>query len=170
MFKNKYISGRTTLVVLAALVVAIAVASISLIASAVGAPSLAISQIPLQVAVPVHPQVLIAIGNSESMDGNLSGAIMVGSGSLGVGLSNLTNSSSPVSYTVPAGFTPPIVPAIGGFAPYSALVGADWVDNGDSRLNVAKAGVSAILSAYMQNTDFALATYSTSGLASLGRK
>ena len=164
-FKNKYISGRTTLVALAALVVAVAAGFISLVASAVGAPSLAISQVPLQVVVPIHPQVLIAIGNSESMDGNLSGAIMVGSGSLGVGLSNLTNSSSPVSYTVPAGFTPPVLPAIGGFSPYSALVGTDWVDNGDSRLNVAKAGVSAILSSYMQNTDFALATYSTTGLS-----
>lgn len=164
-FKNKYVRGRATLALLAALVLTIAVGSISLIALAVGAPSLAISQVPLQVAVPVHPQVLIAIGNSESMDGNLSGAIMVGAGSLGVGFNNLTSSSSPVSYTVPAGFTPPIVPATGGLAPYSALVGADWVDNGDSRLNVAKAGVSAILSSYMQNTDFALATYSTTGLA-----
>jgi type IV pilus assembly protein PilY1 len=28
-----------------------------------------------------HPQVLIAIGNSQSMDGNIQGAIMTGSGS-----------------------------------------------------------------------------------------
>ena len=44
--------------------------------------SVQISQVPLTVAVPAHPQVVLAIGNSESMDGNLSGAIMTGSGSL----------------------------------------------------------------------------------------
>ncbi len=164
-FRNRHLQGRATLLVMAALVSAITIGAISLMASAAGAPSLAISQVPLQVAVPVHPQVLLAIGNSESMDGNLSGAIMVGSASLGAGLSNLNTSSSPINYTVPAGFTPPVTPAVGGIAPYSALVGGNYVDNGDSRLNVAKAGVSAILSSYMQNTDFALATYSTSNLS-----
>ncbi len=164
-FRNKTISGRATALVLSTLVVAILVCSVSFLASALGAPSLAISQVPLQVAVPVHPQVLLAIGNAESMDGNLSGAIMVGSGSLGAGLMALNGSSSPLSYTVPAGFTPPVTPAAGGLAPYSAFVGSNWVDNSDSRLNVAKAGISAILSSYMQNTDFALATYSTSGLS-----
>ena len=155
-----------TLPVLLAVAALLLVGSVSFTASAVGAPSLAISQIPLQVVTPVHPQVLLAIGNSESMDGNLSGAIMVGSGSLGATLTGLTASSSPATYAVPAGFTPPITPANGsGNAPYTTLVGTDWVDNGDSRLNVAKAGVSAILSNYMQNTDFALADYSTSGLA-----
>ena len=52
-FKNKTISGRATVVVLSTLVVAILVASVSLLASALDAPSLAISQVPLQVAVPV---------------------------------------------------------------------------------------------------------------------
>jgi type IV pilus assembly protein PilY1 len=42
-----------------------------------------ISQVPLTVAQQAHPQVVIAIGNSESMDGNLSGAIMTGAGSCG---------------------------------------------------------------------------------------
>jgi len=46
-----------------------------------------ISQVPLTIAVPAHPQVVLAIGNSESMDGNLSGAIMTGSGSLNPALS-----------------------------------------------------------------------------------
>ena len=123
--KNKTISGRAAGVMLSTLVVAILVGSVSFLASALGTPSLAISQLPLQVAVPVHPQVLIAIGNSESMDGNLSGAIMVGSGSLGAGLVALKDSSSPVSYTVPAGFTPPVTPAVGGLAPYSAFVGSN---------------------------------------------
>jgi type IV pilus assembly protein PilY1 len=135
------------------------------VASAGGAASLSISQIPLQLSTPVHPQVLIAIGNSESMDGNLSGAIMVGSGSLGVTSDALTNSSSPQKYAVPSGFTPPVTAADGlGNAPYTAQQSGNLVDNGDSRLNVAKAGVTAILNAYMQNTDFALANYKTSGI------
>jgi type IV pilus assembly protein PilY1 len=135
----------------------------SFLASAGSAPSLAIAQVPLQLATPVHPQVLLAITNSESMDGNLSGAIMVGSGSLASGISSLTTSSSPVNYAVPAGFTPPVTAADGsGNAPYTVSVNGNLVDNGDSRLNVAKGGVAAIVSTYMQNTDFALADYSTS--------
>ena len=127
-------------------------------------PSLAISQFPLELASPVHPQVLFAIGNSESMDGTLSGAIMTGSGSLASSLSSLQNSSSPLSYTVPTGFTPPVQAANGsGLAPYTVSKNGTLLDNGPSRLNVAKSGVQAILNAYMQNTDFALEDYSTSG-------
>jgi type IV pilus assembly protein PilY1 len=145
------------------LVAVVLAGSTSFLASAGGAPSLSISQDPLQLATPVHPQVLLAIANSQSMDGNLSGAIMVGSGSLGATMSGLNTSSSPLNYTVPAGFTPPVTAADGsGKAPYTATVNGDLVDNGDSRLNVAKGGVAAILSTYMQNTDFALADYSTS--------
>lgn len=127
-------------------------------------PTLLISQIPLTIAAPAHPQVLIAIGNSQSMDGDLGGAIMTGSGALSSGLSSLTNSSSPVNYTVPAGFTPPVQAAnSSGQAPYTVNQSGTLVDNGASRLNVAKQGVQAILSSYMQNTDFALEDYSTSG-------
>ena len=160
-----WLSGRraAVMVLLGSIATAL-IGSISFIASAGGVTSLPISQVPLQLGAPVHPQVLLAIGNSESMDGNLSGAIMVGSGSLGSGLNTLNASSSPVNYAVPTGFNPPVTPANGsGNAPYTATVGGNLVDNGDSRLNVAKGGVSAILSAYMQNTDFALASYSTSG-------
>lgn len=154
--------GRATVVVLLSLVTAALVGSISFFASAGGAPTpLAISQVPLQLGAPVHPQVLLAIGNSESMDGNLSGAIMVGSGSLGSSLSALNASSSPVNYTVTSGFTSPVTGTTSGSSPYASTVGGNLVDNGDSRLNVAKAGVSAILSAYMQNTDFALYDYKT---------
>ena len=157
-------AGRVTvmvqLVLVAATLVGIGIGA--RLATAAAPPTLDISQVPLQLVTPVHPQVLLAIGNSESMDGNLSGAIMVGSGSLGAGLSTLNSSSSPINYTVPAGFTPPVTPADGsGNAPYTATVSGNLVDNGDSRLNVAKAGVSAILSAYMQNTDFALFDYHT---------
>jgi type IV pilus assembly protein PilY1 len=126
---------------------------------------LTISQIPLIMASPIHPQVLILIGNSQSMDGTLSGAIMTGSGSLAAGLTSLYNSSSPVNYAVPSGFTPPLQgPDGSGNAPYTVTSGGVKYDNGPSRLNVAKAGVTAILNSYMATTDFGLATYSTSGV------
>jgi type IV pilus assembly protein PilY1 len=123
-----------------------------------------ISQVPLTVAVPAHPQVVLAIGNSESMDGNLSGAIMTGSGSLPVAMNLLQNSSSPASYTIPAGFTPPVDPGPGdGTAPYTSPVGALKVDNSPSRLNVAKGGIAAMLDTYMPYADFALLDYKLSG-------
>ncbi len=160
--KRNFLSKRGTRMALMGVVATGLVASFSLIVSAGGAPSLSLSQVPLQLATPVHPQVLIAIGNSESMDGNLSGAIMVGSGSLGAGLNTLNASSSPVSYAVPTGFTPPVTAADGsGNAPYTQTVGGNLVDNGPSRMNVAKGGVAAVLNAYMQNTDFALINYNT---------
>jgi type IV pilus assembly protein PilY1 len=132
--------------------------------SAQAVPTLNIPQVPLIMASPIHPQVLILIGNSQSMDGTLSGAIMTGSGSLATGLSSLNNSSSPTSYTVPTGFTPPIQAADGlGKAPYTVLQSGKLYDNGPSRLNMAKAGIDAIIDAYMPSTDFALAAYNTSG-------
>lgn len=127
-------------------------------------PTLSIPQIPLITANPIHPQVLILIGNSQSMDGTMSGAIMTGSGSLATGLSSLNNSSSPVNYVVPTGFTPPLQAAdASGQAPYTVLSGGKYYDNGPSRLNMAKAGVSAIIQQYMTSTDFGLAVYNTSG-------
>ncbi|KTD56419.1 pilus assembly protein [Legionella shakespearei] len=126
-----------------------------------------IPNIPLIMANPIHPQVLIAIGNSQSMDGNLSGAIMAGSGSLGSSLSSLSASSSPTKYLVPAGFTPPVQAADGtGHAAYTIVQSGNLVDNGPSRLNMAKAGVQAIIERYVQSTDFALATYSTASVSS----
>ncbi len=127
-------------------------------------PTMVIPQVSLIMSNPIHPQVLILIGNSQSMDGTLSGAIMTGSGSLSSSLSSLNSSSSPVNYTVPTGFTPPVQAAnSSGLAPYTVTQNGHLVDNGPSRLNVAKAGIQAIIQAYMQSTDFALATYSTSG-------
>jgi type IV pilus assembly protein PilY1 len=122
-----------------------------------------ISQVPLTVAVPAHPQVVLAIGNSESMDGNLSGAIMAGSGSLPASMSLLQNSSSPANYAIPAGFTPPVNPGAGGFAPYTVASGGHLVDNSPSRLNVAKGGLLAMLNTYMPYADFALLDYKLSG-------
>ena len=134
------------------------------LAEAATPPTIPISQVPLSIAIPQHPQVLFAVGNSQSMDGDLSGAIMTGSGSLSSALSSLANSSSPVNYTVPSGFTPPAQAAnSSGLAPYTVNQSGVLVDNGASRLNVAKAGIQAILQSYMGSTDFALEDYSTSG-------
>ncbi|BAP89508.1 putative type 4 fimbrial biogenesis protein PilY1 [Burkholderiales bacterium GJ-E10] len=142
--------------------------------------ALTISPVPLTVTMPSHPQVLIAIGNSQSMDGDLSGAIMTGSGVLPSALSSLTvpnpspvnycappsgflTPASPVEFCVPSGFTPPVQAAdASGQAPYTVNQSGTLLDNSASRLNVAKAGISAILNAYMQNTNFALEEYSTS--------
>jgi type IV pilus assembly protein PilY1 len=149
--------------ILALLINAIA----SLYSLAYAAPSLTIPNIPIIMASPIHPQVFIAIGNSESMDGNLSGAIMTGSGSLASTLSSLSSSSSPLKYLVPTGFTPPIQAADGtGQAPYTVTQSGVLVDNSPSRLNVAKQGVQAIIENYMPTTDFALAAYSTSSVQS----
>ena len=140
--------------------------TISTSANAGANVTLAISQVPLTISTPTRPQVLLVIGNSESMDGTLSGAIMTGSGSLLPPFSSLNNSSSPVNYSVPTGFTPPVTPAdASGNAPYTVSQEGNLIDNSASRLNVAKAGLRGIIQAYMQNTDFALESYSTSGSA-----
>ncbi|MBV8147295.1 MAG: hypothetical protein JO184_20045, partial [Gammaproteobacteria bacterium] len=122
-----------------------------------------IAQVPLTVAIPAHPQVVLAIGNSESMDGNLSGAIMAGSGSLPASMNLLQASSSPVNYTIPTGFTPPVNPGNGVIAPYTVPSGGNLVDNSPSRLNVAKGGILAMLNAYMAYADFALIDYKLAG-------
>ena len=111
-----------------------------------------------------RPQIVIAIGNSQSMDGDLSGAIMTGSGQLSSGLTSLYNSSSPVNYSVPSGFTPPMTPAQTASAPYTYSSGSGTLyDNGASRLNVAKAGITSTLSKYLSSMDFALEDYNTVG-------
>src|ERR1700677_484308 len=96
------------------------------------------------------------------MDGNLRGAIMTGSGSIAHPL--LFPSSSPVNFTIPSGFTPPANPGSGGVAPYTVNNGTgQLVDNSPSRLNVAKAGLTAVLNAYMADADFGLMQYNTGG-------
>jgi type IV pilus assembly protein PilY1 len=123
-----------------------------------------IAQIPLTVAQQAHPQVALAIGNSESMDGNLSGAIMTGSGSLSASMSLLNNSSSPQNYTIPPGFTPPLNAGDGVNAPYTATdANGHLADNSASRLNVAKAGIAATLQSFMPYADFALLDYKLNG-------
>src|SRR5450631_1299960 len=126
-------------------------------------PAVPVSQVPLTITIPAHPQIMLAVANSESMDGNLSGAIMTGSGSLGASYAGLNSSSSPVSFTIPAGFTPPLNSGSAGLAPYTVNSGGTLYDNSPSRLNVAKAGISAILAGYMGSADFALMDYDTFG-------
>jgi type IV pilus assembly protein PilY1 len=125
---------------------------------------ISISQLPLTIAVPAHPQVVLAIGNSQSMDGDLSGAIMTGSGALGAGTSLLQATSSPVDFTIPAGFTPPLNAGSGGVAPYTVTSGGTQYDNSASRLNVAKAGIAAMLTSFIPNADFALLDYDTNSV------
>ena len=120
------------------------------------------------------PQVLLAITNSESMDGTTSGAIMVGSGSLSSGYSSLTNSSSPTNFTVPSGYTPPLNTGSGGLAPYTvagpvtsgqySCPSGDQCDNGPSRMNFTKAAINSVLSSYGTSLNFGLYTYKTSGV------
>jgi type IV pilus assembly protein PilY1 len=126
-------------------------------------PTLPISQTPMTVTIPAHPQILLAVANSQSMDGNLSGAIMTGSGSLAANLSLLQASSSPVNFTIPVGFTPPLNTGTGIIAPYTVNNLGHLVDNSPSRLNVAKGGITEILNTYISSADFALMDYQTGG-------
>jgi type IV pilus assembly protein PilY1 len=133
-------------------------------AAAVPPPTINISQIPLTVTIPAHPQILLALANSESMDGDLSGAIRTGSGSIPHPL--LYATSSPVNFAIPGGFTPPLNLGDGVNAPYTVLNGGFLTDNSPSRLNVAKAGLNAVLNAYIDSADFGLIDYSVGGLNS----
>jgi type IV pilus assembly protein PilY1 len=159
---SKFRRERMLVLLTAAGLTMMVVSPIPLFAAAIPA-AVPISQVPLTIAIPAHPQIMIAVANSESMDGNLSGAIMAGSGSLGANYTLLNPSSSPVNFTIPAGFTPPVNPGSGGVAPYTVSVSGHRVDNSPSRLNVAKAGISAILTSFMTSADFGMLTYSTSG-------
>ncbi|GLQ94631.1 pilus assembly protein [Dyella acidisoli] len=133
-------------------------------------PQLSISQTPIIVTQPVHPQVLIAIGNSESMDGDLSGAIMTGSGALSSSYTSLQSSSSPVNYSIPSGFNPsqlgvggsscsaPAVSSTSSY-PYTYTCSNTEYDVSASRLNVAKQSIYQILNQYFYSTDFGLMDY-----------
>src|SRR3984885_3036058 len=135
--------------------------SSNVVAAAAAPTPLQISQVPMTITLPAHPQILLAVGNSQSMDGDLSCAIYTGSRQIPHPL--LFTSSSPVNFTIPAGFTPPVNPGSGGVAPYTVNSSGTLLDNSDSRLNVAKAGLTAVLNAYMADADFGLMQYNTSG-------
>lgn len=124
-------------------------------------PLLSISNIPLVSVQYGPPQVLFILDNSQSMDGDLSGAIMTGSGTATDSNGNPVdlNSSSPADYTVPAGFTAPVSGTTSGSAPYTV----NGTDNSASRMNVAK---EAILQAYNQwngSMQFGLMDYGVNG-------
>ncbi len=132
---------------------------------AVGGALLA-AAIPSEGAAPTAaPQVLLAITNSESMDGTTSGAIMVGSGSLGSNFSSLGTSSSPTNFTIPSGFTPPLNTGSSGSAPWTVTCNSsDKCDNGPSRMNMTKAAITQVLANYGSTLNFGLYTYSTSSV------
>jgi type IV pilus assembly protein PilY1 len=159
MQKTSNLARRIT----AALSVVVIASGLGPTIHAAAPPAISISQLPLTIAIPAHPQIVFAVANSQSMDGDLSGAIRVGSGSLGANFSQLQNSSSPTSYTIPAGFTPPVNPGAGGVAPYTVNVGGRLVDNSASRLNNAKLGLATVLNNYMSTADFALLDYKLGG-------
>src|ERR1700733_16063220 len=135
--------------------------SSNVMAAAAPPAPLPISQVPMTITLPAHPQILLAVGNSQSMDGDLSGAIYTGSGQIPHPL--LFTSSSPVNFTIPAGFTPPVNPGSGGVAPYTVNSSGTLLDNSDSRLNVAKAGIASILNAFIASADLGLMDYQTGG-------
>jgi type IV pilus assembly protein PilY1 len=134
--------------------------------------TITISETPLTAPIAAHPQVLFAIGNSESTDGTVSGAIMTGAGGLSSSLASaLAGSSSPSCYLIPAGFTPPVSGygsgtggCASGYAPNTVTISSVEYDNSPSRLNVAKGGITSILQTYMSVADFGLEQYTLSSV------
>lgn len=106
----------------------------------------------------VSPQVLIVLDNSQSMDGDLSGAIMTGSGTV----TNDQPSSSPVNYAVPAGFTAPVTGAVSGNTPYTVCSSGTCTDNSASRLNVAKEAILDAYNKWQNYVQFGLMVYGVS--------
>jgi type IV pilus assembly protein PilY1 len=169
MRKSQHFIGRTLSRMATTAAGVLLMGSLYLPAPAMASTTLTISQTPLSVTTSVHPQVLIALGNSESMDGDLSGAIMTGSGALSSTYSSLDNSSSPTDYTIPSGFdpadlglsnsscTPPSVTST--TYPYTYTCSSVEYDVSASRLNVAKQSILDILQEYFDSTDFGLMDY-----------
>ncbi len=112
-----------------------------------------ISQTPLTVTIPAHPQILLALANSESMDGDLSGAIRTGSGSIPHPLLYPDCIARRIS-RFPGASRRRSKPAMECVAPYTVNVAGLLEDNSPSRLNVAKAGITAILNAYIAERRF----------------
>ena len=116
------------------------------------------------------PQVLIAITNSQSMDGDISGAIRAGSGLLPANDTSLYNSSSPQNYTIPPSYIPPIDKGNGTIAPYTVsgpvagCATGRLCDNSASRLNVSKEFIQNSIDNFNSVINFGLYDYSTSGV------
>ncbi len=112
----------------------------------------------MTITLPAHPQILLALGNWQSMDGGLSGAIYTGSGAIPHPLFvhvDFTGEFHHPGWIHAAG-----QPGSGGVAPLLNY-GGTLFDNSDSRLNVAKAGITAILNAFIASADFGLMDYET---------
>lgn len=131
--KLKSTFSAVKLAAFTALVASIVFGGVSSMAIAAAPPMVSISSTPLTVIVPSHPQVLIALTNSNSMDssdgnkddGNVAlisdaphSAIMTWSGNInqnrsvyGSNIASLEKSTSPLQYVVPTGFTAPITAA-----------------------------------------------------------
>ncbi len=150
-------------------------------AAATTPPSISVSQNPLTAAIPAHPQVLFSIANSESTDGTVAGAILTGSGASSGTFavdSEFNTSSSPVNYSVPSGFCPPLTATVSesgacsgaanSSAPYTSSTTISSTtyeaDNSPSRLNDAKEGIEQILETYLPVADFALEDYNVSSM------
>jgi type IV pilus assembly protein PilY1 len=111
----------------------------------------------------ITPQVLIVLDNSQSMDGDLSGAIMTGSGTV----TQDNSSSSPIDYTVPAGFVAPVTGTTTGNAAYTVNQNGEYLDNSASRLNVAKEAIMAVYNEWASDVQFGLMDYGVSGSPSV---
>lgn len=134
------------------------------------------------VITPGDASLVIAVTNSQSMDGTTSGAIMTGSGfptvvvtpgnelpvttisSFTAGLGpNGQGAASPLYYPIQGGFVPPMgtgsAPA--GMAPYTLPnQNGNLADNGPSRMNMVKAAIHGLVNQYASKFNFALTTYS----------
>ncbi|MEJ2643563.1 MAG: hypothetical protein P8180_01305, partial [Gammaproteobacteria bacterium] len=117
-----------------------------------------LSNIPMVLGQPADPQVLFLLGNSQSMDGDLGGAIMTGETGANGG---------PSSYTIPAGFVPPETPSAAGTAKYTYTSGGVEYDNSPSRLNIAKAAILQTVQDYESNTQFGLMDFKESSSPSV---
>ncbi|BBF63964.1 pilus assembly protein PilY [Acidithiobacillus sp. 'AMD consortium'] len=142
---------------------ALAFSPFALAGAATLPPTLPISSIPLISVQYGAPQVLFVLDNSQSMDGNLAGAIMTGSGTATDNGNPVDlNSSSPANYTVPAGFTAPVSGTTSGSAPYTV----NGTDNSASRLNVAKEAIQQAYNQWNGVMDFGLMDYGVKGTPS----
>ena len=127
------------------------------------------------VITPGDASLVIAVGNSQSMDGTTPGAIMTGSGypmvydTFNGGyqlVTPLTTGSAPASpqyYPVTGGFVPPMGTgnAPQGMAPYTLPnANGNLADNSPSRMNMVKAAIRGLVNTYASKFNLALTTYS----------
>ena len=82
-----------------------------------------VAQVPLTVATPAHPQIVIAIGNSQSMDGNLSGGVNPGGiAKLSGELEFCSSASAGLSEPEPVMMAPLRLPSIDWELPIAIMI------------------------------------------------